>query len=149
MRIDQATEHDAEAIARLIGEIEAYYGGPDSPADPAEIRERLFGRRPVATVLLARDGDRVLGMASFSLLWPAASADASLYLKELFVREPARRQGVATALMEHVRDAASAAGCARVEWTADRDNPTAAAFYTALGAQPHNGKTFYRLEQDL
>ncbi|MGA5135537.1 GNAT family N-acetyltransferase [Streptomyces olivoreticuli] len=149
MRIDQAAEHDADVIARLIGEIEAYYGEPESPSDPAGIRERLFGRRPVATVLLARDGDRVLGMASSSLLWPAAGADASLYLKELFVREPARRRDVATALMDHVRQAASTAGCARVEWTADQDNPTAATFYAALGAQIHNGKTFYRLEQDL
>jgi hypothetical protein len=34
-----------------------------------------------------------------------------------------------------------------VEWTADADNPAALAFYAALGAEPRDGKVFYRLEQ--
>ncbi|WP_308401669.1 GNAT family N-acetyltransferase [Streptomyces roseoverticillatus] len=67
---------------------------------------------------------------------PAAGADSSLYLKELFVRKPARRQGIATALMTHVRRAASTAGCSRAEWTADRDNHSALEFCQALDAEP-------------
>ncbi|MEU2873004.1 GNAT family N-acetyltransferase [Streptomyces olivoreticuli] len=147
VQIEQATERDADVIAGLIGEVEAYYGGDDRPADAAQVRALLFRERPAATVLLARDGDNaVLGMACYSLLWPAAGADASVYLKELFVRETARRRGIATALMAQVRSAASTAGCSRVEWTADRDNPSALAFYQALGAKPKHGKAFYRIE---
>jgi GNAT superfamily N-acetyltransferase len=148
MRIEQAADRDTETIAELIGEIEAYYGSEGAPADPAQVHARLFGQQPVATVLLARGEDgHVLGMASYSLLWPAAGADASLYLKELFVREHARRRGVATALMARIQEAATDAGCSRVEWTADADNPAALEFYRALGAQPHRSKTFYRIEQ--
>lgn len=147
MRIEQATEQDVDVISVILGEIEAYYGGKPAPGDADQIRAALFGPRPAATVLLARDGEQVLGLASYSLLWPAAGADTSLYLKELYVREQARRRGVAGAFMEQLKDEAAAAGCSRVEWTADRDNPPALAFYAALGAKPRDGKVFYRLEQ--
>ncbi|MFI5985018.1 GNAT family N-acetyltransferase [Streptomyces sp. NPDC051555] len=147
MLIEQATEQDVDVISVILGEIEAYYGGEPAPGNPAQIRAALFGVRPAATVLLARDGEQVLGLASYSLLWPAAGADTSLYLKELYVRKAARRRGVAGAFMEQLKVEAAATGCSRVEWTADRDNPPALEFYKALGAEPRDGKVFYRLEQ--
>ncbi|MFD7897565.1 GNAT family N-acetyltransferase [Streptomyces sp. NPDC059743] len=144
MEITQATEADAEIIATILGEIEAYYGGDNAPGDLTEVRAALFGERPAATVLLARDGAEVLGMASYTFLWPAAGAETSLYLKELYVRARARRRGVARALMAKLEAVATEAGCSRVEWTADADNPSALAFYEALGAKPQAGKIFYR-----
>lgn len=145
MRIEQASEQDVDVISVILGEIEGYYGGEPTPGDLGQIRAALFGDRPAATVLLARDGEQVLGLASYSLLWPAAGAESSLYLKELYVRAEARRRGVAGALMEAVKGAAAAAGCSRVEWTADRDNPAALDFYAAFGVEPRDGKVFYRL----
>ncbi|OUD04358.1 GNAT family N-acetyltransferase [Streptomyces swartbergensis] len=144
MKIEKATEADVDVLSQMLGEVEAHYGGPDTQADPEQIRAALFGSQPVATVLIARADDDVLGFASYSFLWPAAGADTSIYLKELFVREPYRRGGVAGQLMEAVREAGRAAGCSRLEWTADVDNPLALDFYKALGVQPHEGKVFYR-----
>lgn len=34
--------------------------------------------------------------------------------------------------------------CSRVEWTTDRDNPDAQAFYRSLGFEPNPSKLFYR-----
>ncbi|MEU1800919.1 GNAT family N-acetyltransferase [Streptomyces sp. NPDC019937] len=148
VRIDRATATDAGVISEMLGEIEEYYGGQNTPGDLDQIHHALFGGRPVATVLLARDDDTsVVGMASYSFLWPAAGADASLYLKELFVRASARRCGVAGALMAALRKEAAEAGCSRVEWTADRDNPAALAFYAALGVAPQDEKVIYRLQK--
>lgn len=148
--IGRATEADIDTIAGMLGEIETYYGATDVPpaADlVAQVRNVLFSEQPLATVLLARDEyEAIVGLASYSFLWPAAGADASLYLKELYVREGARRQGVAGAFMAALRAAATEAGCSRVEWTADRDNPPALAFYEAFGAQQRGGKVFYRWE---
>jgi len=79
----------------MLGEIESYYGGTDVPGDVDQIRAVLFGERPMATVLLAREGDEVLGLASFSFLWPAAGAEASVFF-EGAVRTgpvPAARRG--------------------------------------------------------
>jgi GNAT superfamily N-acetyltransferase len=144
VNVDKATEADLQTISDLIGEIEEYYGGTRLPGDVDQIRRFLFGPHPVATVLLAREGDEVLGMASYCFLWPAAGSDASLFLKELFVRETARRRGVASSLMDTLRQAATDAGCSRLEWTADRDNPPALSFYEALGAKARDDKIFYR-----
>ncbi|MEC4019406.1 GNAT family N-acetyltransferase [Streptomyces sp. H27-D2] len=143
--IDRATADDVSVISELLGEIERYYGGDETSGDVEQIRHALFSDRPVATVLLARDGEDVVGLASFSYLWPAAGAETSLYLKELFVREPARRRGVAGAFMTRLREETSAAGCSRMEWTAERDNSAALAFYEALGAEPRGEKVFYRM----
>lgn len=145
MRIEKATEADVDTLSGLLGEVEAYYGGPADPADPGQIRAALFGPQPVATVLIAREEDEVLGFASYSFLWPAAGADTSIFLKELFVREDHRRGGVAGQLMEAVQQAGRVAGCSRLEWTADADNPAALHFYEALGVDPRKDKPFYRL----
>ncbi|MFF8406879.1 GNAT family N-acetyltransferase [Streptomyces sp. NPDC015684] len=145
MQITKATEADVEVISGLLGVVEAYYGGDATPANPGQIRAALFGPQPVATVLIAREGDEVQGFASYSFLWPAAGADTSIYLKELFVLEQHRRAGVAGQLMEAVRAAGREAGCSRMEWTADADNPRALAFYEALGLKPRADKPFYRL----
>ncbi|WP_329134552.1 GNAT family N-acetyltransferase [Streptomyces sp. NBC_01476] len=144
MQVSPATEADTNELSVLLAEIEQYYGGDPVPGDPDQIRRALFSPHPAATVLLARDGDEILGLASYSFLWPAAGADTSLYLKELYVRESARRGGVARALMTELLKAAADAGCSRIEWTADTDNPAALAFYEALGAEPRKGKVFYR-----
>ncbi len=44
-----------------------------------------------------------------------------------------------------MKEAAAEAGCSRLEWTGDTDNPTALAFYEKLGVPVHQGKVFYRL----
>lgn len=146
VRVERATVADIEVISVILGEIESYYGGREIPGDVGQIRAALFSEHPVATVLLARDGDQVLGLASYSLLWPAAGAESSVYLKELYVRAPYRRRGAARELLSAVRAEATAAGYSRVEWTADRDNPPALALYAALGFAEHRGKAFYRWE---
>ncbi|MFC1402029.1 MULTISPECIES: GNAT family N-acetyltransferase [Streptacidiphilus] len=144
LTIERATEGDAETIALMLGEIERYYGGAYAVPDVKQVRHALFGPQPTAIVLLARDGVQVVGLASVCFLWPAAGADTSLYLKELYVRETYRLRGVARKLMIAVHCEARSAGCSRVEWTADRGNPAAVALYAALGVEPHEGKIFYR-----
>ncbi|MET9879525.1 GNAT family N-acetyltransferase [Actinacidiphila glaucinigra] len=122
VQVTPAAKKDAEEISRLIGEIEVYYGGAYAPGDLGQIRAVIFGAHPAATVLLARDGEDVVGMASFSLLWPAAGADTSAWMKELYVRDGARGRGIGRALIGAVRAAALELGCTRLEWTADTDN---------------------------
>jgi GNAT superfamily N-acetyltransferase len=140
---------DVSAIAVMVEEIERYYGTTDiDPLDVriAQTREALFGSRPIAYGIVAVDeNDTLVGMAAYSFTWPAYSATHTLFLKELYVTEGHRRQGVATQLMEHVKDLArTRPGCSRVEWTADRDNPEALDFYEALGYSVHEGKAYFR-----
>ncbi len=48
--------------------------------------------------------------------------------------------------MDGLVEIARKLGCSRVEWTTDRDNGGAQAFYEALGFSVNAGKLFYRVE---
>jgi GNAT superfamily N-acetyltransferase len=130
-----------------------FYGDvrPDPPQQrAAEISAVLFSVPPNAFALLARDNaERLAGFAAYSFLWPAAGLSTSLYLKELYVADTARRTGVATALMRGLYAIAAERGCSRVEWTTDDGNEQAKAFYAAFGAKPLPSKIFYRAEGDV
>lgn len=146
-----ATPTDVEVIASLLTEVDRYYGAteeePNSQRAPL-IQAALFDTAPSAYTLLAFDGDRPVGLAAYSFLWPAAGVTRSLYLKELYVSEASRQQGVGRRLMAELCRVADQNGCERVEWTADTDNPIALSFYETLGVPPVSSKVFYRLVGD-
>jgi GNAT superfamily N-acetyltransferase len=147
--VSPAESGDAAAIAVLLGDLGRFYGATESePLDRriGQISEAIFTSPPAAYVLLARDGDQVAGLAAYSFLWPAVGAARSLYLKELYVRDAYRRQGVGMLLMRAIFETAAGLGCSRVEWTTDTGNTAAQAFYAGLGLPTHPSKIFYRVE---
>ena len=87
-----------------------------------------------------------LAWPAYSFLWPAVGLTSSLYLKELYVADDHRGQGIGTLLMQALFEAAAKHGCSRVEWTTDRDNTGAQEFYDRLGVPAHPSKIFYRVE---
>lgn len=141
---------DAEAIAVLMDELDRFYGVAE--VEPVEqrttqIRATVFGSPPPAHVLLAWDGSKPVGLATYSFLWPAAGVTQSLYLKELYVAADHRRRGIGQLLMQHVCQVAADHECSRVEWATDVDNAQAQGFYDDLGLPENQSKTFYRLER--
>ncbi|MGH3165540.1 MAG: GNAT family N-acetyltransferase [Trebonia sp.] len=143
-----ATPDDADAIAALCAELAEFYGGAlqgTAGERAAQIRAVLAGDPPIARILLAWDGPRPAGFASYTFLWPAAGLTASLYLKELYVSAACRRSGSGKLLMDRLYAIAAERGCSRVEWTTDTSNRDAQAFYEALGAKPLPSKIFYRV----
>jgi RimJ/RimL family protein N-acetyltransferase len=87
-----------------------------------------------------------VGFAAYSFLWAAVGLTRSLYLKEMYVADQHRGQGVGRLLMSALFEVAAKHECSRVEWTTDRDNPGAQAFYDRLGVPPLISKIFYRVE---
>jgi GNAT superfamily N-acetyltransferase len=147
--VSPAESRDAAAIAALLGDLGRFYGATES--EPPErrigqINEAIFTSPPTAYALLARDGDQVAGLAAYSFLWPAVGATRSLYLKELYVPDAYRRQGVGKLLMRAIFETAGTLGCSRVEWTTDAGNTAAQAFYAKLGLAAYPSKIFYRVE---
>lgn len=142
-----AQPNDIEDIAELLDGVDRYYGATElEPREDrkSQITEALFSEVPAGYALIARDGSRAVGFASYSFLWPAAGTSRSLFLKELYVVESHRGQGVGALIMQSVFDVASKYGCSRVEWHADSDNPIAIRFYEKLGFQSDPSKHFYR-----
>ncbi|MFE9066041.1 cyclophane-containing RiPP N-acetyltransferase HaaN [Streptomyces violaceusniger] len=149
--IRPADKRDVLAVAELIEEIERFYGSTEiQPLGErqAQVEEALFGAPPMASALLVEDEtDGLVGLAAYSFLWPAAGSSHSLFLKELYVRDTLRRQGIGAQLMNELRAVAAARpGCSRVEWMTDRDNPGARAFYKSLGFAEFDGKIVYRVD---
>ena len=113
--LTDAAPDDAAAIARLLAELDTFYGDTMRGTQgerAAQVRAALFADPPAARALLAWDGPALAGFASWSLLWPAAGLTMSLYLKELYVAQAYRRAGTGKLLMEGLRRIA-----------ADRDAP--------------------------
>lgn len=147
--ISPARPEHADVIAGLLDEVDCFYGATGSEPDGQRVRhvrEALFTDRPAAYTLLAWDKGRAIGFASYSFLWPAAGSTQSLFLKELYVADDYRGEGVGRSLMDALCQVAAEHGCSRVEWTADDDNTGAVQFYQALGYVPDTSKFFYRID---
>jgi GNAT superfamily N-acetyltransferase len=148
--VTEARPEDVEALARLADEMDKFYGAAESeplPIRKAQINAALFVDPPLAYALLAWQDSQLQGFAAYSYLWPAIGLSSSLYLKELYVAEGARRQGVGKLLMERLCTRAVERHCTRVEWTTDRDSEEAQRFYASLGYEIAESKLFYRVEE--
>ena len=147
--VSPARPDSVHAIAVLLEEMDRFYGSVDSEPLSTRIRQiddALFSDPPAAYALLARDGGDVVGLATYSFLWPAVGLTRSLYLKELYVTSSSRRRSVGKLLMRALSETAGEYGCSRVEWTTDMDNTDAQAFYQSLGLSALKSKVFYRSE---
>jgi GNAT superfamily N-acetyltransferase len=148
IKVTAAAPADAAPVAELLAELDRFYGGTPqgTPAERAgQVSEALFASPPAARMLLAWQGDDLAGLASWSLLWPAAGLTTSLYLKDLYVAQAHRRAGAGQALMKGIYQIAAERGCSRIEWTTDTGNPGAQRFYESLGAARLPTKIFYRV----
>lgn len=148
VEIRSATHGDVEAIALLMEDLDRFYGATDvePPGQRVpQIAAALLREPKAAYVLLAWDGERLVGMAAYSFLWPATGVTRSLYLKELYVIEAARGKGIGTFLIQRLCQVAIENECSRVEWTTDKGNVLGEAFYERLGVPQNQEKIFYRL----
>lgn len=144
LEIRRAGPDDREALRALFHETERFYrtGHPEF-----DVRERALDRLLGAgdpTCLIVRDDDRPLAYATYAILVPPLKG--VMFLKELFVSEPARGSGVGDALMKHLAQLAKEEGCIRFDWTTDIALEAAQRFYARFGAIPLDCKIYYRIE---
>jgi len=130
-----AQPHEAETVARLLVEFRDWYGR-EWPSDNAILAavERLIEQRD-SEYLLATPGDDSPPAGACQLryrfsVWYAAE---DCWLEDLYVRDPARRRGVAAALVDAAIERARERGCRRVELDVNEANPAALALYERAG----------------
>ncbi|MDP2713119.1 MAG: GNAT family N-acetyltransferase [Solirubrobacteraceae bacterium] len=135
-----AGPEEAESIAALLVAFRDHLGGdwPSANAFLASV-ERLLEDRDTE-FLLASPGDDappagVLQLRFRLSLWKAAP-DA--WVEDLFVREDARRAGVAGALLTSAIERAAQRGARRVELDCNEDNAAALALYERHGFSPRS-----------
>jgi len=107
-------------------------------ADETALSSALFGERPAAEALIAREGSKSGLAGGFALFFHTFSTflgRRGLWLEDLFVYPQYRGQGLGKALLTAVADLARARGCGRLEWAVLDWNASAIAFYEGMGAK--------------
>lgn len=147
--IRSATIDDLPVICRLIRGLAEYERLLDQVRfDESAVREHLFGARPYAEVLLAEEGDAVVGFALFFHNYSTFVGKPGIYLEDLFVEPEHRGKGHGKALLTALAKLAVERNCGRLEWAVLDWNEPSIAFYRSLGAVPMDEWTVYRLTGD-
>jgi GNAT superfamily N-acetyltransferase len=99
-------------------------------------------------VLLAECGGEAVGFALFYYDFSTFMGKPGMYLEDIFVRPEHRGHGHGKELIAGVAATALERGCARMKWAVLDWNKPAIEFYRAVGAEPMEDWTVWRLWDD-
>ena len=116
-------------------------------ADEALLADQLFQKRN-AEVIFAMEEGKEVGFALFFHNFSTFLGRAGLYLEDLYVLPEFRGKGYGKALLQKLAAIAVERGCGRMEWWCLDWNRPSIDFYKALGAEPMDEWTVYRLTGD-
>jgi len=144
--VRSATAADAAQLFSLIQALAEYEKLSEQVVGSQEqLVEHLFSEPRYAQALIAEYRGQAAGYALFFFSYSTFLTRPGIYLEDLFVLPELRGRGLGRALLARVAAEASRLGCGRLEWSVLDWNQSALGFYRALGAQPLEGWTGYRL----
>jgi GNAT superfamily N-acetyltransferase len=130
------TAADVPLLLSLIRELATYERAPDAVlASESDLLRDGFGTRPLFHTLIAEVDGAPVGFALFFLAYSTWRGRPTLFLEDLFVRPPARGNGVGRRLMQELAKEAVRLGCARFVWQVLDWNTPSLRFYESLGAE--------------
>jgi aminoglycoside 3-N-acetyltransferase I len=120
------------AMLAMFGEAfgEAATYGARPPGE--DYLQSLLGSEHFIALAAIKDGAVVGGLAAYELV-KFERERSEIYIYDLAVGEPHRRRGIATALIEALRNIASARGAYVISVQADPVDAPAVALYSMLG----------------
>ena len=146
LQIRNATEQDIPIILWFIRQLAEYERLSDEAIMTEELlRQSLFGKRPVAEVILGYHNGKPVGFAVFFHNFSTFLGRPGLYLEDLFVIPGMRGKGFGRALLVYLARLARERNCGRFEWSVLDWNEPAINFYKKLGAAPMSEWTVFRV----
>ncbi|CAN5292107.1 GNAT family N-acetyltransferase [soil metagenome] len=131
----------------MIAELAAYERAPDQALMTGDqLGAALFGPAPALFGHVAVDPvDTPFGFALWFLNFSTWRGTQGIYLEDLYVRPAHRGTGAGRALLRTLAELCLARGLARLEWWVLDWNSPAIEFYRAVGAEPMDDWTVFRL----
>jgi GNAT superfamily N-acetyltransferase len=134
--IRPVAEGDLPELVELIREHARYERAAEPRPDlQTALTAWLFVPRPRIRVLLAVQGEALVGYASWSLEASTWQAAEYAHLDCLFLRESTRGRGFGFLLMRAVEADARLAGAGELQWQTPEWNDSAIRFYRRVGAR--------------
>lgn len=131
--ITAANADDLPAMLDLLRDLFAIETDFSFDADKQARGLAMLLGSPSATVLVARENGKLVGMTSVQLVVSTAEGAPSAWLEDVCVAGTARSRGIGRLLVEAALDWARDRGATRAQLLADLDNAPARAFYARLG----------------
>lgn len=123
---------DREAWQGLYHSYLDFYETEPTDEGTAALWKRLFSERPEIEAFVADVGGKVVGFVHYHFQASTWTPSSYCYLEDLFVAQESRGKGVATALIEGVRQAALAKDSTELFWITRAGNATARRLYDRL-----------------
>jgi GNAT superfamily N-acetyltransferase len=132
-----ARKEDLDQLVALLGIL--FSQEAELSPDPRRQRralEAILGDPARATIYVAREAGRVIGMAALHYGISTAEGGKAAWLEDMCVLPEARGRGVGPGLLRYVLDDARRQAVLRVSLLTDADNHRAQGLYRKLGFRP-------------
>jgi ribosomal protein S18 acetylase RimI-like enzyme len=129
-----ASEKDLNQLVELLGQLfeqEAEFTANSAKQETA--LKMIFADAALGKVYAAKDGPKVVAMASLLYTVSTAEGGKAALFEDLVVRPDYRQQGIGAKLLEYVIGQARAEGVLRLTLLTDMQNEQAQALYRRLG----------------
>jgi GNAT superfamily N-acetyltransferase len=133
IRVRPLEQGDFFAWYELFAGYAEFYNTPLSDERAMRAWAWLHGDASAVRGLVAVDDeDKVLAIAHVQEFERLLENDRALYLEDLFVHPDHRGKGVATALLDHLKQDARTRGFGVIRWITDEGNATARQLYDTV-----------------
>jgi GNAT superfamily N-acetyltransferase len=148
--IRSPTRLDIPALAALFSEMQRHYRRPVT--DEQAMQAATLACQPVSAtfdpwVLVATMGPVIVGSVVLNVTFPAFELSRALYIRDLYVAQSVRRNGVGQALVRAAARLTYAQGFSALDWTTETNNIDARKMYESCGGRVLP-RTYYRLARE-
>jgi len=145
VRIREATCGDLRALGTLFDGYRQFYKLPTDLTKATEYLQARLAAGDSLVLVAADEADELLGFTQLYPTWCSLLAGPVYVLYDLYVVPPARRRGVARALLQGAAVRARRDGRLRMTLSTARTNVNAQALYESLGWERDNEFYVYNL----
>jgi GNAT superfamily N-acetyltransferase len=121
INVRAATEEDLTAVGEMIEDLVQGHPASQFPRSAARLREAYFGSRPVANLVVACRGERVVGMAQWTRLFDNFWSMFGAELEWLYVRPESRGLGIPATIVAEICRRTRDEGCEFLKGGAESD----------------------------